>query len=94
MGCFFFLNFVPPLPDHNQRRDIRQFYNNYHIYYEQIRLPCQRESGKGFHYAYAQVPLSGVVRHRHVQWMAEHVLHLVTVQHAHPIAPQMRIGPL
>jgi len=26
--------------------------------------------------------------------MAEHVLHLVAVQHAHPLAPQMRIRSL
>lgn len=58
------------------------------------RLPGQRESGKRFHYPDAQVPFPGVVRHRHVQRVTEHVLHLVAVQHAHPFAPQMWIRSL
>ena len=52
-------------------------------------LPGQRKSGECLHDAYAQVPFPGVIWHRHIQRMAEYVLHLVTVQDAHPITPQV-----
>ena len=56
--------------------------------------PCERESGEDLQDLSAEIPLGLRVVVGHVERVAEHVLYLVAVHDAHPLAPKVAAGSL
>jgi len=56
--------------------------------------PCERESVEDLQDLSTEVPLGLRVVVGHVERVAEHVLYLITMHYAHPLAPQVAAGSL
>jgi hypothetical protein len=56
--------------------------------------PCESEFGEDIQDLSTEVSLGLRVIVGHVERVAEHVLYLVTVHDAHPLAPQVAAGSL
>ena len=61
-----------------------------HVFYQ----PCEGESGEDVQDLPAEVPLVLKVLVGHVERVAKHVLYLITMHYAHPLAPQIAAGSL
>lgn len=57
-------------------------------------LPSEGESGEGLHDMGGQISLPRMVLQRHIQRLSKHVLHLVAMHNAHPLAPEAGAGAL